>query len=396
MTAGAGPFEAFAAGPRRVPEGHPPVHGALADLTRRLRGVLPVWAVDALLIGIALLEALLTLYGGSPLETGLSVLAASGLVLRGRWPFVSLLLVLPALVFGCATVAMVVALYSVAARSQQAWLIGLGALLVFAAYVSFAVFPASPDQWALSIIYGLLLAGGPVALGLLATTRQDLAERIDQLRAAHAEQRELATRAVLARERAVLAREMHDVVSHQVSLIAVQAGALQVRADDEQVRETARTIRGLSVGTLEELRTMVAVLRAAGGATREVQPQPRASDLSELVERSGLDVQADIDLPSTLPMSVQRAVYRAAQESLTNVRKHAPGAAVRLRVERLGAMVRLTVRNGPARETIHPLPGSGIGLVGLSERAHLLGGTLDAGPTDGGGFALRFTVPAGG
>lgn len=92
-----------------------------------------------------------------------------------------------------------------------------------------------------------------------------MARRLEEIEEAREHERALHAQAVLARERAQLAREMHDVVNHQVSLIAVQAGAMQVAAKDPNAKEAARTIRSLSVTTLDQLRTMVTLLRASGG-----------------------------------------------------------------------------------------------------------------------------------
>jgi len=124
-----------------------------------------------------------------------------------------------------------------------------------------------------------------------------LARRLTEIEEAREHERALHAQAVLARERTQLAREMHDVVSHQVSLIAVQAGALQVAAKDAEAKEAARTIRSLSVTTLDELRTMVTLLRASGGSVTELTPQPTLADLHKLVESSGTQAQLAGELP---------------------------------------------------------------------------------------------------
>jgi signal transduction histidine kinase len=368
---------------RAAPRPHP------AALLR----IAPAWAVEATIVAVALADALLTLISASPLTTGLALVAAAGLLVRRRLPVVSLLLVLPALHVGCAVIAMVIALFSVAERVRRSWLIGVCAGLVFAMQLVVAAPFESPRDLFTAGVSAALFAGGPVALGLLARTGAELRERYEELRSAQEAQREMAARETLARERTVLAREMHDVVSHNVSLIAVQAGALQVSAADAGVRGSARTIRGLSVLTLEELRTMVALLRASGGTTREVHPQPTVSDIPGLVAASGIDAEVSIDLHDGLPSGVQRAVYRTVQECLTNARKHAPGAAVRIDAHQSDEAVHLAVRTGSATEPRQPLPGSGLGLLGLEERAHLLGGTFSAGPAGDGGWEARLAVP---
>ena len=165
------------------------------------------------------------------------------------------------------------------------------------ALVEFFHWPLSDHPLALdrdNTLYAIqcvMLAAGPAAVGLLARTRRELADRLSELtRGRQRESRLLADR-VLATERARLAREMHDVVSHQVSLISIQAGALQVSTGEPAARESAVTIRELSVRTLEELRQMVGVLRASGVRGDEpLAPQPRLADLPGADRGSGLPV----------------------------------------------------------------------------------------------------------
>jgi len=220
--------------------------------------------------------------------------------------------------------------------------------------------------------------------------------RLDELTRGRQREQLLLAQGVLATERARLAREMHDVVSHQVSLISIQAGALQVSSADPAAKERAGTIRELSVRTLDELRHMVGVLRAAGGTTLDLTPQPTLADLPQLIGGSGLDTRSDLDWGGRAwPEAVERAAYRTVQEALTNIRKHAPGAEVRVRVRADGDLLRVEVRNGPADGSAEQLrlPGGGHGLVGLRERAQLLGGTLEAAPEPGGGFLIRLALP---
>jgi signal transduction histidine kinase len=187
---------------------------------------------------------------------------------------------------------------------------------------------------------------------------------------------------------------MHDVVSHQVSLIAVQAGALQVGSPDAEARAAAATIRRLSVQTLEELRHMVGVLRASGSRPTELTPQPSLTDLRRLIDASGIETVLETDLPDGLPPALQRAVYRTVQEALTNVRKHAPGATATVRIRHRGDTLRATVTNTAATRPALRLPGAHHGLVGLRQRAALLGGTVTSGPTPDGGHTLCLTLPA--
>ena len=344
----------------------------------------PTWLLDAALIALALADALLTYEGPLSPMLALPLLAVAGLPLRRRWPLLSLALVIPALHVGCAVIAMVAALYAVAARERRTWLIVVSGLVVFGVQVNVAAPFADFTALFSAAISAALFAGGPVALGFLARAWAELRVRYEELEESEGVRRTLAARQALARERSVLAREMHDVVSHNVSLIAVQAGALQVSAPDPGTRDAARAIRGLGVLTLEELRAMVGLLRTAGGATREVHPQPGISDLPALVAGTGDDVALDLLLPEDLPPAAQRTVYRTVQECLTNARKHSPGAAIEVRGRETAAGIRIEVLVGPATGEPQRIPGAGYGLLGLAERAQLQGGRFTSGETPAG------------
>ncbi|WP_079142723.1 sensor histidine kinase [Streptomyces noursei] len=395
-------------------------------LGRRLRRVGPV--LVPMLLSIA--DALLVNGLGMALELGVSVVAAAALLLRRRWPLLVFLVTLPGLYIGYIWFAPMIALYTLAALRPGRARLGVCALLLVAAH--FLPYPISdfePTAYrenTLVLIDACVTSAAPIALGLLVRTRRELASRVEDLtRSLRREDRLLAER-VKATERARLAREMHDVVAHQVSLISLQAGAVQVSTGDAAARDGARTIRELSVRTLEELRHMVGVLRAAGGDAQEageLAPQPDLDELPRLIEMSALDVTYEglrtahdgaagsgADRPRG-GRTVERAAFRTVQEALTNVRKHAPGAQVRVRVdavelaapgdpeavERGRAGLRVEIRNGPPDATVPvpALPGGGHGLVGLRERAQSLGGTLEARPTAEGGFVVRAEFPYG-
>ncbi|WP_037577572.1 sensor histidine kinase [Phaeacidiphilus oryzae] len=357
---------------------------------------------------LAVADALLAddLHSVSEMATALP--AAVVLLVRRRWPVPVLLLTLPGMMMSYIWLAPMIALYTVAARYRNRWLIGICGLLV--ALTQFIPWPMDipfglDRTTLLSGVYAALTAGAPVALGLLVDTRRELAVRVDELTRGQEREQRLLAATVLSTERARLAREMHDVVSHQVSLISIQAGALQVRADSPEQREAAQAIRRLAVTTLKELRHMVGVLRAAGGDAGELTPQPTLAELPRLLEGAGLDAELDRSaLPDgrRFPVPVERAAYRTVQEALTNVRKHAPGAPVEVRLG-LGLdgggpdrLVVLVTNGPPADAAAGPqLPGGGHGLVGLRERAALLGGALTAGPRPDGGFRVRAEFPTG-
>lgn len=225
-------------------------------------------------------------------------------------------------------------------------------------------------------------------------------------------QREQAARVAQARlaERARIAREMHDVMGHRLSLVAMHAGALTHRPDltDEQRAQSAEIVRSGAHQALEELRVVLGVLRGddvgeqvESATPRAVEaPQPTLTDIPSLVAEvtsSGQSVTLDAD-PALwersvdLAESVGRHAYRVVQESLTNARKHAPGAEVRVDLfgdeqEGLSVVVRNPTAPGPS-----PMAGAGLGLPGMSERVHLAGGTFEAGVV-GGEFAVRVWLP---
>ncbi len=379
---------------------------------------------EAGLLAAAALDALTTSAGErveswGALAAGVALL---GLLLRRRLPAVGFLMALPALSLSFALVPALVALYQLSRRAEHQRL-SLVAGAVTAALAALPTPPVprellalasqSPRDLLLDLVYGSLAGAAPVALGRLARAREELRHQLVALDAAHCAERELREARALERERLRLAREMHDVVSHQVSLIAVQAGALQVTARDEVVRTSASTIRELGVATLEELRHMVGVLRAPRPGQAPSEPQPRLRDLRHLVEASGCGASLELDDGLVLEPPVERAVYRTVQEGLTNARKHAPGAAVAVRVgvraagrgSREGAEgpegpegpeLEVVVANGPRAGRPLGLPSSQMGLVGLRERADLLGGDLEAGADGEGGYRLRLRVPLGG
>ncbi|GAB2707539.1 sensor histidine kinase [Kitasatospora kifunensis] len=359
------------------------------------------WAVDLLLVVPAALDALLNLPSTHDWHFAVSLVAAAALLVRRRFPRTVLLLTLPGLYAGNALLAAMIAGYTVARSERARWQKSLAALLVvlgsFLPWPITAFRTESLSTLTQQLIFATMLGIGPVALGLLAQTRRDLSERVAELAEVRDQERALYAKTVIAAERARIAREMHDVVSHQAGLIAVQAGALQVTTKDPATRETAATLRGLAVATLEELRSMILVLRAAGAGPTELVPQPRLADLPRLVAAAEVAATLRVDgcLERPLPEPVERAAYRTVQEALTNVRKHAPGTDTRVLVRITPTTLHVTVCNdaptGPCPDS--GLPGGRHGLIGLRERAALLGGTIEAAPEPDGGFAVRLRLP---
>ncbi|GGN60135.1 two-component sensor histidine kinase [Streptomyces albiflavescens] len=360
---------------------------------------LPAPLLDAMLVGASLADVWVNVDTEERLAMACALLAAFALPLRRRLPLSTFLLTLPTAIVTDAVLATLAALYTLASLSRHRILLA-GCALTFAIsdftpwpWSSVEVHELSDTSSLIHLSYGLATAAAPVFLGQLVQARRELSLRLAEISEAREHERLLTAQSVLATERAQLAREMHDVVAHQVSLIAVQAGALQMGTQDAETREVAATIRRLGVQTLEELRHMVSVLRASGSRPTELTPQPSLADLQRLVNGSGIEAELSTDLPDSLPPTVQRALYRTVQEALTNVRKHAPGATAAIRIHHEDGAVHAIVTNtAPARPAL-PLPSAHHGLIGLRQRAELLGGTIVFRPTAAGGYELRLELP---
>jgi signal transduction histidine kinase len=382
-----------------------------AALARRWQEVRGRWwlkaAGEAVILLLAAVDAIPP-WSGPPTWSRdwiLSALAVAGLLVRRRYSLVSWLLCLPGIVWSEVLVAPLVAVFSVADRNRHRWVLAVVVAGTFAAQVAAFHVGGPGGTGGILFIQGVILAAvfaaSPAALGLLMAARRQLTAQLRQLTESRESERVLLAGSVLAEERTRLAREMHDVVSHQVSLIALQAGALRVTADSPATREIAATIRTLATRTLDELRVMIGVLRS--GQEAQLAPQPRLTDIPRLVADSGLPVNLDMDLPpeQNWPDAVQRAAYRSVQEGLTNARKHAPGALITVILRARGPLLIVQVRNDPPPGSpasasgsgpMAALPYGGHGLIGLRERAELLGGHLHAAHTDSGGFDLLVTL----
>jgi signal transduction histidine kinase len=210
-----------------------------------------------------------------------------------------------------------------------------------------------------------------------------------------AESRRRALDQIRSQERVGLARELHDIVAHHVSAIAVQAqaGRAMARQRPEAGLEALAAIEGEASRTLAEMRAMVRVLR--DGAPTEYAPQPGVADLASLARRDRVPV-VDVELPddlNQLPPQVDTAVYRLAQEAVTNALRHARNASrVEIRVVEGAGRLRLRVTDDGQIDPARPA-GRGFGLLGMTERAQLLGGTLRAGPAPEGGWTVDAELP---
>lgn len=249
----------------------------------------------------------------------------------------------------------------------------------------------------------------PILVGRNHNTNQQLL-RVTQERLSDAEHRRQSDReAIVQAERQRVARELHDVVAHGLSVIVIQAGAgsrIVAKADpndladaQEKVGSVLETIDNAARRSLGDMRQVLGVLRE-DNEDESWRPTPGTMTITELVSQAnadGLDVDFELDEdPPSLPSAVGASAYRIAQEALTNVRKHGgPGVRATLSARFGPEELVLTIQdNGRgAAAQASDVPGSGQGLVGMRERAELLGGTFQSGPVIGGGFQVRATLP---
>ncbi|MFB4317414.1 sensor histidine kinase [Actinomadura sp. 21ATH] len=252
----------------------------------------------------------------------------------------------------------------------------------------------------ITVAYGAL-----VGWGVLVRVRRALVDSLrERALRAEAEQGRRVAEARMA-ERTRIAREMHDVLAHRLSLLATYAGALEYRPDapPEQLARAAGVVREGVHQALDELRDVIGVLRdpenTAGDDDGE-RPQPVLADLPALVEETRgagwpVRLRDEVADPAALPVTTGRTAYRVVQEGLTNARKHAAGLPVEVTVAGApGDRLEIDIRNPlPADLAAGPaVPGTGTGLVGLTERVRLAGGRLDH-QAAGGEFRLRAWLP---
>ncbi|MWK39169.1 histidine kinase [Actinomadura sp. J1-007] len=337
------------------------------------------------------------------LPSDLAVGGAACLVLllfRRRWPVqVALLLSVGDLLASSAMGATAMGLFTLA--SHRPWRVALAVAGLNAVRVLVTFRLAGTDrEYVESVTVVLLVYAVIVAIGMLVRSRRQLVESLTE-RARQAEEgQRLRVEEARLLERERLAREMHDVLAHRISLLAVHAGALEFRADapDEQ-RRAAGVIRRSAYEAMEDLREVIGVLREAAPGAQPERPQPTLTDLPALVEesrRAGAHVTLDerVADPEKVPARVGRHAYRIVQEGLTNARKHAPGARVRVTVEAVGPFLAIEIDNPlPPGPRPPALPGAGAGLVGLAERVGMIGGTLDHGLSPEGRFRLAARLP---
>ncbi|MCX4623398.1 sensor histidine kinase [Streptomyces albogriseolus] len=377
---------------------------------RRPRRTARDWVVD---FSCFLLAVLIGLLGADTLQNSdlpramsaadqmLGALSCAAVWLRRRWPFGLAVAMLPVSFLSETSGGVaVIALFTLAVHRPfryVAWV--AGAQLVLAPLYFW--WRPDPDlPYAAAVVLVLVLTGATVGWGMFVRSKRQLMLSLrDRARRAETEARLRAEQAQrLARE--AIAREMHDVLAHRLTLLSVHAGALEFRPDAprDEIARAAGVIRESAHEALQDLREIIGVLRA-GDSEDAGRPQPTLAALDALVAESlqaGMKVTLEqrVTDAGSVPASVGRTAYRIAQEGLTNARKHAPGTKVTVSVAGgPGEDLTVTVHNPAPEADVPPVPGAGQGLIGLTERATLTGGTLEHGPTPEGGFEVRARLP---
>ncbi|WP_137844611.1 histidine kinase [Microbacterium sp. 2FI] len=377
---------------------------------------------DALVAGAALLLSLpvATFRSGFPTQpsatetwfaVGVVIVACAALLFRRRHPLVVFAvclvpaLVLPPSLVPATQILPAFALYAVAAyrSNRAAWTcFGIAAAALAAATVVAAIrAPAELGLLATSLISGLaaMLIGALIGTNVGNRRRylEALIDRSRQLLVERDQQAQLAA----AGERTRIAREMHDIVSHNLTVVVALAEGATATADAERARAATQQIADTARGALTEMRSMLGVLRdpdAQPGALLVPLESMSVADAVEAAQRAGFPVvlhsEGGFD---DLPADVRLAMLRIVQESLTNAMRHAPAASsIEVRLSVGAGTVDVSVVNDGVPASTPPAEvgiRGGYGIPGLRERVAHVGGTLTAGPGDGGRWVVRASLP---
>ncbi|MGH3124065.1 MAG: sensor histidine kinase, partial [Streptosporangiaceae bacterium] len=234
---------------------------------------------------------------------------------------------------------------------------------------------------------GAILAAIPLLSGAFVRARRSGRTQLAQ------QARRLEGERALLQERQRIARELHDIVAHHMSVIAIQAEAAprKIANPPPELAESFADIRASALSGLDELRRLLGVLRSSSADTA---PQPGLAELAGLLDSArsgGVRVTSSVSgTARALPQGIDLSAYRILQEALSNAMRHAPGSAVRVELAYAPSSLVIKVLNdacGPTGD------GTGHGIIGMRERAVMLGGHLEAGPTDGGGFLVTAVLP---
>jgi len=346
-----------------------------------------------------------------PLAVTLAVGAAGMLVFRRRAPTVTLalsgglVLALFAVDHAAGTIAVVApaaALYSLALVRGRGHIV-VGAVAAAAAVILADIFLAGSHRHGHGLTLQTLGHAALVAIPVLAAEalrnhRAYVRLLLDRLELAERTREEEARRRA-EQERLRIARELHDVVAHTLTTINVQAGVARhlLKREPDHAEGALATIESASHDALQELRAILGVLREPGEEEAPLEPAPGLAAVEALIDgarSSGgeIDFQLEGSRPERIPDAVQLAAYRIIQESLTNTRRHAPGAPASVAIAYGNDRLRLTIENATVNRRNGSRREAGTGIRGMRERAAALGGTLEA-ESSGGRFRIAAELP---
>jgi signal transduction histidine kinase len=359
-------------------------------------------ALGAVLVCASLIDAALLSHPPSAVSIALALALCVAVGFCGRAPVAAPLaiaalyagLALPGLSDAAPDVSVVspaIAAYAVAAHASRPT--ALAALVIITASLELAMIASG--TWVPELFVSL----APWMVGAIVRSRQRIVAQLEQRTVELEGERETFARLAAQRERARIARELHDIISHNMAVMVVQAGAGRIAPpeDPDQVADIFRRIRAAGSAALVEMDQLVDVL---GLHTHSSVAPNTLAGVAELIARArsaGLDITAELSVKdSEVPIEVEQAAYRAIQEGLTNVLKHAPASHVLLRLRAREKQLELEVRNtgSPGNSADLVATGSGLGLAGMNERIRARGGELCAGPLPHGGWRFIVRLPA--
>ena len=367
-------------------------------------------AVDALIVALALAVEIEVLAKGHQLDFAvlgpLSLFFVLPLLFRRRYPLVAPCVSLVAFALAAtfdpsgleridisalAGIAVMIALGAI--RDREGAIVGLALGMTTGIYVQYRF----PDTTTSDLVGAAIFYAGAWFAGRALATRAEQT-RVLRARVAEAEQaRAVAAERAATEERARIASELHDVVAHSVSVMVVQSSGVRrlLREDQHRERDALLSVEQIGRQALTEMRRMLGVMRPGEEAPAALTPQPGLQHLDHLIAQvveAGLPVTLRVEGERPeLPPGVDLSAYRIVQEGLTNALKHAPARTPRSSIRFRDNKVNLEIADDG--KEIAVADGLGHGLVGMRERVALYGGTLEAGPREGGGYVLRAELP---
>jgi len=273
--------------------------------------------------------------------------------------------------------------------------VAIGALLVIAPY-GFSDAPSAAQY----VLLNIVILGAATIAGDGSKARRLYAETMEQRARQEVERQETEMRQVVAEERTRIARELHDAIGHTINVLVVHAGAGRVAASRDPARAAAvlGEIETIGRAALSDVDRLLGLLRDDEQAARE--PTHGVDDVPALVDRirtTGLQIELSMpDALPRIPMATSAAAYRIVQEALTNTMKHAGPAKVSVSIDVDADLGVTIVDDGRGAGAVGPHSQTGRvgrGLIGMRERAQLLGGHLETGPRPGGGYRVHAHLP---